>query len=211
MATAQVLNWDKTKVGDVELAPAIFDAPLRKDILNTVVKWQLAKRRQGTHATKTRGEVRGGGRKPFKQKGTGNARQGSNRSPIMPGGGITFGPQPRDYSFSLPKKIRQAGLRVALSHLNREGRLFVVAEMKSDSGKTGELSKRLKKFGVEKALLVDSQADQVFGRAARNLTQYKYFSVEGMNVFDLLKYDTVVLTKESLDAINHRLGVEKQS
>src|SRR3954470_7632824 len=109
MASLTVYNWDKKKVGDVELASAVVEQPVKKELLHTVVRWQLACRRQGTSATKTKGLVSGGGKKPFKQKGTGNARQGSSRSPLMPGGGTAFGPTPRDYSYTLPKKTRQAG------------------------------------------------------------------------------------------------------
>src|SRR5471030_2423172 len=153
MAQVTVYNWDKKKIGDVDLAPGVFEQPVKKELLHTVVRWQLACRRQGTSMTKTKGLVSGGGKKPFKQKGTGNARQGSSRSPLMPGGGTMFGPQPRDYSYSLPKKVRQAGLRAALSHLHSEGKLFVVEDMKSE-GKTAELVKRLTKFGVTKAVLI---------------------------------------------------------
>ena len=132
MATVDVLSWDKKKVGSVDLDPAVFAIPVKKEILQTVVRWQLACRRRGTHKAKTRGEVSGGGKKPFKQKGTGNARQGSIRSPLMPGGGITFGPIPRDYSYTLPKKMKRLGLRTALSFLQKEGRLLVVDRMDSD-------------------------------------------------------------------------------
>ncbi len=207
MATVEVLNWDKKKVGSVELAPEIFEIPVKSEILQTVTRWQLACRRQGTHAAKTRGEVSGGGKKPFKQKGTGNARQGSSRSPLMPGGGITFGPLPRDYSYQLPKKVRQLGLKTALSYLKKEGRLFVVDSMKSDEGKTKELAKRLKDFGVGKAVLIDADRDQTFERASRNLAAYRYYGVEGMNVYDLLKYDGAVITKNSLEKIAKRCGV----
>lgn len=207
MAKVAVYDWEKNKVGEVELPAAVFEQPVRKDILHAVVRWQLAKRRQGTAATKTRGLVSGGGKKPFKQKGTGNARQGSSRSPLMPGGGTTFGPQPRDYSYVLPKKVRQAGLRSALSFLYSEGRFFVVDDMKSE-GKTNELAKRLKKFGVEKAVLIDAEADEKFTRAARNLQKYRYCAVDGMNVYDLLKYDTAIVTKASLERIASRCGVE---
>lgn len=207
MAKATVYNWDKKKVGEIEMAAAVFEAPVRKDLLHTVVRWQLACRRQGTHMTKTKGLVSGGGKKPFKQKGTGNARQGSSRSPLMPGGGTTFGPVPRSYAYNLPKKVRQAGLRTALSLLNKEGRLFVVDEMTSE-GKTKELAKRLKTFGLEKAVLIDKAADAKFSRATRNLEKYRYYSVEGMNVYDLLKYDAAVVTKESLTKILSRCGME---
>src|SRR3954466_8803727 len=144
MASVDVVNWDKKKVGSVDLDASVFDIVVKKEILQTVVRWQLACRRQGTHKAKTRAEVSGGGKKPFKQKGTGNARQGSIRSPLMPGGGTMFGPEPRDYSYALPKKVRRLALSMALSFLNKEGRLFVIDAMDSKEGKTNELNKRFK-------------------------------------------------------------------
>jgi large subunit ribosomal protein L4 len=207
MAKVKVLNWDKKAVGDVELNDEVFATAVRKDLLHTAVRWQLAGRRAGTHMTKTKGLVSGGGKKPFKQKGTGSARQGSSRSPLMPGGGTMFGPQPRDYSYNLPKKVRQAALRVALSHLNAEGRLFVVEDMASE-GKTAELAKRLTDFGLKKAVLIDKARNDKFDRASRNLQNFRYYGPEGLNVFDLLKYDAAVLTKSSLDAITARCGLE---
>jgi large subunit ribosomal protein L4 len=207
MANVSVLNWDKKKVGDVELPAAVFEQPLRKDLLHMVVRWQLASRRQGTHMTKTKGLVSGGGKKPFKQKGTGNARQGSTRSPLMPGGGTMFGPLPRDYSYVLPKKMKQAGLRAALSYLQSSGKFFVVSDMKSE-GKTGEIAKRLQKFGLNKAVLIDQAADENFTRATRNMKAYRYYSVDGLNVYDLLKYDAAVVTQSSLNRILARCGVE---
>jgi large subunit ribosomal protein L4 len=155
---------------------------------------------------KTRGLVSGGGKKPFKQKGTGNARQGSTRSPLMPGGGKLFGPVPRDYSFALPKKVRRLGLKMALSHLHMNGKLFVVDQIASE-GKTSELAQRLKGFGLSKSLLVDAKTDEKVRRASRNLATYKYLPVEGLNVFDLLKFDSVILTKESIAEILKRLQV----
>jgi len=125
----------------------------------------------------------------------------------MPGGGTAFGPQPRDYSYVLPRKVKQAGLRSALSYLQTSGKLFVVENMKSE-GKTSELAKRLKKFGLAKAVLVDHTADPLFNRASRNLEDFRYYSVDGLNVFDLLKYDTAVVTKASLERILTRCGVE---
>lgn len=208
MSNANVLNWKKEKVGTIELAPEVFDREVKKEILHTVVKWQLASRRQGTSMTKTKGLVSGGGKKPFKQKGTGNARQGSSRSPLMPGGGTTFGPQPRSYAYVLPKKMRRLGLSMALSHLVKEGRLFIVENMKSE-GKTNELAKRLTGFGLNKAVLVDSAQDETFKRASRNLRTFKYAPVEGLNVFDLLKYDAAVITKDSVAKIVDRCLVGK--
>ena len=203
-----VLNWKKEKVGSIDLSPEVFGADVKKEILHTVVHWQLASRRQGNAMVKTRGLVAGGGKKPFKQKGTGGARQGSTRSPLMPGGGKLFGPQPRSYAYALPKKVRALGLRMALSHLAKQGKLFVVDSMSSDAGKTGELSKRLEGFGVKKAVLIDAQTDIKFKRASSNLQAYKYFPVEGLNVFDLLKYDAAVITKDSVAKITERLQAE---
>jgi large subunit ribosomal protein L4 len=208
MAKVDVLNWKKEKVGTADLDEAVFLSEVKPTILQQVVEWQLASRRQGTHMTKTRGFVSGGGKKPFKQKGTGNARQGSSRSPLMPGGAKLFGPSPRDYSFSMPKKIRKLGLKMALSHLNKEGKLFVVESMKSE-GKTKELVQRLKIFGCSKAVLVDSELDQKFQRASRNLSAFKYMPVQGLNVFDLLKLDGLILTKDSVSKIIERVGLEK--
>lgn len=207
MATINVLNWKKEKVGSLDLQADTFEVEVKKDVLHTVVRWQLACRRQGTHMTKTKGLVSGGGKKPFKQKGTGNARQGSTRSPLMPGGGTMFGPQPRSYGYVLPKKMRKAALKMALSHLFKEGKLTVVDSMNSE-GKTNELSKRLQTFGVKKAVLVDNSSNENFSRAARNLVDYKYSGVEGLNVFDLLKYDYAVITKDSVAKIIERCSAE---
>lgn len=207
MATINVLNWKTEKVGTVELSKEVFEVPVKKEVLHEVVQWQLAKRRQGTHMVKTRSLVSGGGKKPFKQKGTGNARQGSTRSPLMPGGAKLFGPVPRSYEYALPKKMRRLGLQMALSHLNKEGKLFVVDSMMSE-GKTAELAKRLKAFGLSKAVLIDAKTDDKFKRATKNLPKFKYFPVEGMNVFDLLKYDAAVITKESVAQIVERCTME---
>ncbi len=208
MATVNITNWKKEKVGQVDLASDVFEVEVRKDVLHTVVRWQLASRRQGTHMTKTKGLVSGGGKKPFKQKGTGNARQGSTRSPLMPGGGTMFGPTPRNYAYVLPKKTRKVGLSMALSYLLKEGRLFVVDSMASE-GKATELNKRLKTFGVKKAVLIDAMSDEKFMLAARNLQNYKYFPVAGLNVFDLLKFDGAVITKNSVSKIVERCSMEK--
>lgn len=207
MATVNVLNWKKEKVGQVDLAPAVFEAEVKLDVLHSVVRWQLASRRQGTHMTKTKGLVSGGGKKPFKQKGTGNARQGSTRSPLMPGGGTMFGPVPRNYAYMLPKKMRKVGLTMALSHLFKEGKLVVVDSMTA-AGKTSELNKRLKTLGIKKAVLVDAVADEKFVLAARNMPNYKYFPVAGLNVFDLLKFDAAVITQGSINKIIERCSLD---
>lgn len=208
MATVNILNWKKEKVGQVELSSDVFEVEVKNDVLHSVVRWQLAARRQGNAMTKTKGMVSGGGKKPFKQKGTGNARQGSTRSPLMPGGGTIFGPVPRSYAYVLPKKTRKVALKMALSHLLKEGKLTIVDSMASE-GKTTELNKRLKSFGVNKAVLIDATTDQKFSRAAKNLQNYKYFPVEGLNVFDLLKFDHAVITKGSVQKIVERCSLEK--
>lgn len=207
MATANVLNWKKEKVGTVDLAAEIFEVEVKKEILHEVVNWQLACRRQGTAMVKTRSLVSGGGKKPFKQKGTGSARQGSTRSPLMPGGAKLFGPVPRSYEYALPKKVRKLGLKMALSHLMKEGRLFVVDTMVSE-GKTSELAKRLEAFGLSKAVLIDGKVNETMKRASRNLPTYKFYAVDGLNVFDLLKYDAAVITKDSVAKIVDRCQAE---
>ncbi len=208
MATVDIVNWDKKKVGSVDLNSQVFEAPVKKDIMHQIVRWQLAARRQGTHATKTRSEVSGGGKKPFRQKGTGNARQGSNRSPLMPGGGITFGPQPRNYQFSVPKKVRQVGLKSALSHLMKEGKILVVEDMQSEKGKTKDLAQKLNSLGATKSVLVDTQENDLFKRASRNIPSVRYYPAEAVNVYDLLKYECLVVTPKSLEVIEKKCGVK---
>ena len=138
MASVNVLDWKKSKVGTVDLPDEVFNVPWRADIVQAIVRWQLASRRQGTHMTKTRAFVRGGGKKPYKQKGTGNARRGSTRSPLIRGGAILFGPQPKSYAYVLPKKFKKNGLKVVLSRLLKDGKLVVVDTMASGKGKTKE-------------------------------------------------------------------------
>jgi len=209
MAKLEVLDWNKKKTGEVDFADDVVNSEVRKDILHTVVRWQLARRRQGTHNTKDRGDVRGGGKKPYKQKGTGNARQGSTRSPLLRGGGVIHGPHPRDYDFSVPRKVRQLGLRSALSYLNKEGRLFVVSDLQSADGKTKELMTRLQGFGVNKAVLVDNNKNDMVSRASKNLKAYCYQEVDGLNVYDLLKYDAVVMSQSAIERVEKKCGVHK--
>lgn len=208
MAKVDVISLENKKVGDVELHSDIFERAVRKDILQSVVKWQLAKRRQGTHKAKTRTDVSGGGAKPYRQKGTGNARRGSSRSPLIRGGGVIFGPNPRDYSYSVPKKVRKAAVKYALSYLYKEGKVTVVDELSSSEGKTNPLSKQLSGMGLKKAVLVGEGLNENFDRASRNLDSFRYVPVEGVNVFDLLKFDRVVFEKSSLPKLEERLGAE---
>lgn len=210
MAKVDVLDWDKKKVGQIELDAEIFEQPVKKSVLHSLVKWQLASRRSGTHKAKNKSEVRGGGKKPFKQKGTGSARQGSSRSPLNAGGGVVFPPTPRDYSYTVPKKMKQLGLKSALSYLYGNGRLFVLNDMTSTEGKTKELATRLKNFGLTKAVLIGDKIDANMARASRNMSKFRYYSTEGLNVYDLLKYDVAIIAKDSLAAIAERCGIKTQ-
>lgn len=208
MAVMEVLDLNNKRVGEVELSSDIFEQPVRDDLINTVVKWQRAKKRQGTHMAKTRGLVSGGGAKPYRQKGTGNARRGSSRSPLIRGGGVIFGPSPRNYEFSVPKKVKKAAVKSALSHLYSQGKVKVVDKLVSDEGKTNMLSKQLSGLGLKKSVLIGVEIDQMFERASQNLPTYVYQPVAGMNVYDLLKYDFVVFEQDSLNAVAQRLGLE---
>ena len=199
MLKLDVLNWEKKKVDQISLDEDLFKHEVRWDIISEVVRWQLAGRRQGSHHVKTRGAVRGGGAKPFRQKGTGRARQGSIRSPLLRKGGVAHGPHPRSYASCLPAKIKRLGLKSAVSYLYSKNQLFVVENMKSAEGKTKELNQRLKKMDFKKALLVDEKKDVLFSRACKNLPSYQLTTLLGVNVYDLLKYGHVIFTKKSLD------------
>ncbi len=197
---AVLLNWKKEKVSDMDLPLVFCEKEMKTGLINEVIRWQRACARQGTHKAKTRGEVSGGGKKPFRQKGTGNARQGSIRSPLNRAGGVTFGPKPRSYKYKLPSKIRKQALKQALSYLWREKKVFFVQDMKSPQGKTKELYSRLKSFGLKKALLVDCRqsADPLFKRAVVNLKSFQFLPVEALNVYDLLKQGCLVMSEKSV-------------
>lgn len=207
MLVQDVLNWKKEKVGKIELDPTVFGREVSMEILHEVVRWQLASRRQGTHMTKTKGLVSGGGKKPFKQKGTGGARQGSNRSILMPGGGTAFGPQPRSYAYALPKKVRKVALATALSYLVKEGKMIVVKNIES-TGKTKDMSAKLSGLGVKKAFIVDEATNDLTSRASRNLSSFKYVNVAGINVYDLLKYDGLIVSENAVSKIAARCSLE---
>ena len=220
MLKISVLNWEGEKVSETELREDIFSLPLDKSLLHReVCRYRNAKRR-GTHKTKTRGAVRGGGKKPFRQKGTGRARQGSIRSPLLKGGGVIHGPLPRSYEQSLPRKIRQKAFGTALSYLFAENRLFFVESMSSKEGKTKELSSRLKKFfvkkigpekpGQAKALLADGAREEKFARASGNLKNFKFTSAQGVNVYDMLKFDCAIWTPAVLPEIYKKCGIPEE-
>lgn len=207
MAKAEVLNWEGKKISELSIKDPLLTEKLNPSLLQEVVVWQLARKRKGDHKVKTRSEVSGGGKKPFRQKGTGNARQGSIRSPLLTGGGVSHGPKKRSYDWTLPKKVRQKALRNALSYLFQEKRLFFVENMNSKEGKTKELATRFKKMGWDKALLVDEKAEGEFKRACKNLKNFKFLQAEGLNVYDILKFDRLVLTPNLLETVYRKSGV----
>lgn len=201
-----IVNLDNQSVGLIELADSVFGAEVRADILSRVVNWQLANRRAGTHKTKTIAEVSGTTKKPYKQKGTGNARQGSLRATQFRGGGISFGPVVRSHAQDLPKKIRRLGMRCALSVKAQNGKLIVVDELKLPEVKTKELLAKMNKLGVESALFVGgAELDNNFNLAARNIVGVDVLPQQGANVYDILRRDTLVLTKEAAENLEARL------
>ena len=201
-----VTTLDNTAAGEIELDEAVFGLPARKDILVRMVNWQLAKRRAGTHKVKSRGEVQGSTRKLFRQKGTGNARAGSLRVSQRRGGGVAFGPHPRDHAIGLPKKVRKLALKTALSAKAAEGKLIVLEGAKVERPKTRELARKFDALGWTSALLVDgAQVDEGFARAARNIPGIDVLPQQGANVYDILRRDTLVLTKDAVEALEARL------
>jgi large subunit ribosomal protein L4 len=209
MPTLDVINQEKKKVGTIDLSDAVFGVKVNIPLVHQVIKAQLAGRRQGTAKTKVKSEVRGGGRKPFKQKGTGNARQGSSRSPLQPGGGQNFGPQPRSYEQATPKEMVRGALRSALSDRVKAERLLVVDEFKLSTAKTKAFDELLKKkLELNKVLIVDD-ANKNLELSARNVPQVKVLRTEGLNVYDIVRYDWVMFTKRAIEAIQTRLGSEE--
>jgi large subunit ribosomal protein L4 len=201
-----VHNLDNEEVGDIELADAVFGLPVRTDILARVVAWQLAKRRTGTHKTKGVSEISGTTKKPYKQKGTGRARQGSLRSPQFRGGAVIFGPVVRSHAFDLQKKVRRLGLKTALSAKQAEGKLIVIDAARLDDAKTKALRARFSAFGWESVLIIDGSAvDESFARAARNLPKVDVLPQQGANVYDILRRDTLVLTRDAAEQLEARL------
>ena len=202
---ADIINLDAKKTGSVDLPDDIFGAEVRGDILQRVVRWQLAKRQAGTHKAKIRPEVHGTTKKPFRQKGTGRARQGSMRSTQHRKGGIIFGPVVRSHAHDLPKKIRRLGLMSALSSKAKDGKLIVVDAL-SDKAKTQDLAGKFKKLGWKSVLIIDgAETSEVFARAARNLIGVDVLPSQGANVYDILRRDTLVLTKDAVAKLEERL------
>ena len=201
MANVAVYNMEGKEVDKIELNDSIFGVEINEHLVHMAVLQQLANKRQGTQKAKTRSEVRGGGRKPWRQKGTGHARQGSTRAPQWTGGGVVFAPTPRDYSFKLNKKEKRAALKSALTSRVVENKLVVVDELKLDEIKTKKFAEVLNNLKVEKALVVLNDMDKNVIASAANIPTVKTAQTNELNVFDVLKYDTVVVTKAAVATI----------
>ena len=205
MAVTEVFNTDNKKVGEVELNDALFGLEVKKHILHDVVKMQLANRRAGTASTKTRTEVRGGGAKPYRQKGTGRARAGTNNSPLWRGGGVTFGPKPRDYSYKLPKKVRRLGVRMALSARFSEDNMVVLDGFDLADIKTKQFVEIMKKLNIENGLIVIPGKNENLEKSSRNVQGYKVIQADGLNVYDILLHRRLVLLQPCLGQLEERL------
>ena len=210
MPTVKVRNLKNEEVGEVQLSDVVFGAPLNEALIHAAVRNFMANARQGTSATKTRGDVSGAGRKLWKQKGTGRARIASLRSPLWKGGGNVHGPQPRDWSYNMPKKMRQGALRSALSERVREGNVFVVEAWAMDQPKTKEFSASLGKLGLEgKTLIVDSLENENLVLSSRNFRRAKVVNSFGLNIYDLLYHDHLVLSRNAAKELESLLGSKK--
>ena len=201
MANVSVYNMEGKEVGTIELNDAVFGVEVNEHLVHMAVVQQLANNRQGTQKAKTRSEVRGGGRKPWRQKGTGHARQGSTRSPQWTGGGVVFAPVPRDYSFKINKKEKRAALKSALTSRVLDNKLIVVDELKFDEIKTKKFQTVMDNLKVKKALVVIADNDEKVVMSARNIPTIKTALVNTINVYDILKGDTLVLTKDAVAKI----------
>jgi large subunit ribosomal protein L4 len=205
MARGDLYNLEKKKVGTLELQDHIFTALVKPHLFYEVTKWQLAKRRRGTASTKERSAVRGGGRKPWRQKGTGRARAGTSRSPLWRGGGTIFGPHPRDYGYTLPKKVRMAALRSALSLRYQEGKFLLLEDFPSSEVKTKSFVKAMEGLGIKNALIVTEGERLNLERSARNVPWVKVLRHNGLNVFDILKYEYLIILRPAIEKIEERL------
>lgn len=205
MPELDVFDLEKSKVGSMELDPSIFEAPVKKHLLHTVVNWQLAGRRAGTASTKERGEVRGGGKKPWRQKHMGRARAGSIRAPHWRKGGVVFGPKPKDWSYSVNKKTKRQALISALSLKYGDGALMAVKEFNLPDIKTKQVADFIKKFDLKSVLIVVGGDNENLLKSARNVPNVKVLKVGGINVFDILKYDALIMTEDSIRSAQEAL------
>lgn len=201
MPTVGLFNIEGKKVGDVTLNESVFNVEVNKAVLHQVVVAQLANKRQGTQSAKTRAEVRGGGIKPWRQKGTGRARQGSIRSPQWAGGGIVFAPKPREYRVSLPKSMRRVAMKSALTAKVLENEMIVLESLELDAPKTKTIVTMLKAFDVKKALIVTAESNANAYKSGRNVEGIQVIPVNNINVYDLLKYDNLIITKDAVSKL----------
>ncbi|MCK5825718.1 MAG: 50S ribosomal protein L4 [Desulfuromusa sp.] len=205
MATVSIYDQDKKQIGERELAEAVFNTEVKEYLLHDMVRYQLAARRQGSAATKNRSAVAGGGKKPYRQKGTGNARQGTIRAPHYVGGGAAFGPSPRSYSFKLNRKVKKAALCSALSSRFQADKLVVVNDITMDKISSKAFAQLITRFEFEGALIVIDQADAKVELSARNLHNIKVLRADGVNVYDILKYPNLILTDAAVNEIEGAL------
>lgn len=201
MPKIDVLNVNGQKVDEITLSDAVFGVEVNEHVLYEVVKNQLANKRQGTQSAKTRAEVRGGGRKPWRQKGTGRARQGSTRSPQWVGGGIVFAPKPRDYRYTVPKKVRRLAMKSALSAKVQSGEMIVLDSLNMDTPKTKEFTQILKNLNANKALIVMGEKNENVIKSANNIQGVQTALVNTINVYDILKYDLFIITKDAVEKV----------
>ena len=206
MPLVKVYSTAKRKVSEMELDERVFNVEIKDHLLHDVVRMQLANMRAGTASTKNRSAVRGGGRKPYRQKGTGRSRAGSRRSPLWRGGGVIFGPAPRDFGFNPPKKVRKQALRVALTARAAGGKLLVLNQFELKEIKTKSFAEILARLGMEKALIVIGEENFNLERSARNIPGVKVLRVEGLNVFDILNHENLILVKDAVEKIQERLA-----
>ena len=212
MPTVTVCNSKNEQVGEIELKDAIFSVPVKAHLLHEVVNMQLAKRRSGTASTKGRSEVRGGGRKPWRQKGSGRSRSGTRSSPLWRGGGVTFGPKPRDFAPKINKKIRKQALKMALTSKCRENQMVVLEGFELDEIKTKSFVEIMQAFEIDSVLVVLPEHDEIVEKSARNVPYTKVLRSDGLNVYDILKYRHLILTKDAVPKIEAALlGKEAQS
>jgi large subunit ribosomal protein L4 len=206
MPVVDVYNMSKKKVESLELAPEVFGVEVKEHLFHAVVRQQLANRRAGTHKVKTRSEVRGGGRKPFKQKGTGRARAGTTRAAQWRGGGVVFGPTPRDHGHKINKKVRRSALKSALSRRTEEGAITVLDQFALEQPKTRDVVKFLEAFELDSCLVVVPEVDTNVALSTRNIQGAMVIPVAGLNVYDILRHKNLLVTKDAVEAITARLG-----
>jgi large subunit ribosomal protein L4 len=205
MPTADIYDIEKNKVSEIELSEAVFGAEVNEAVIHEVVKMQMASRRQGTSSTKRRHDVSGGGKKPWRQKGTGRARAGSSRSPVWRGGGIVFGPHPRNYAYRITKKVKRLGIVSALSMKLKEERLLILRDFPMEEIKTRRFKEVVDRFGLKKALFVLDKSYPNLEKSSRNFQGVKVIRSEGINVYDLVNFDHLVLLEPSVKKIEGAL------